>query len=243
MNRLFVINPYAGKGRAIKYVKRIERIMANHNAGKKDKVYIEITKKVGDATTIVKDYISKLGDNNLVVYAIGGDGTLNEVVNAAVYTKTQVVVVPCGTGNDYVKNISKYMSGRKIIIESLDQKPKRVDTIFVNDKQYAVNMINGGFDAKIVVNVVKFNKLPLVTGNMAFNLSILYTLFMNQNYRFEITVDDRVFKGKYTLVAVGKGKYCGGVAKALPYASLDDGMLDVCIAKESNVIQKIGLLR
>lgn len=241
MNRLFVINPYSGKGRAKKYINRIERIMQNKNVYTKDNVYIEQTVCQNDATDIVKKHIKKLGDENLVVYAVGGDGTLNEVINATVNTKAVTVVVPCGTGNDYVKSVSNYKSGRKIIIESLNTKPKKVDAMLINNSKHAVNMINCGFDAKVVVNVRHFNKLPFITGEMAFYLSVIYTLFMNQNYNFKIRIDDKIERGRYTLVAIGKGKYCGGMAKALKNAVIDDGFLDVCIVRQTNVFQKIKL--
>ncbi|WP_187119280.1 diacylglycerol/lipid kinase family protein, partial [Clostridium polynesiense] len=99
MKHLFIINPEAGKGKALGYIEIIHRVFENI----KEPYFIEITKYPGHATEIVQKYSLK---GEYRVYSIGGDGTLNEVLNGVVGTKSTLAIVPAGSGNDFIKNIT-----------------------------------------------------------------------------------------------------------------------------------------
>ena len=179
-----------------------------------------------------------LKDIDLMV-VLGGDGTISEVAQAIKNKENvSIVVIPKGTGNDFARATNTYKSIRKIIKTSLENSPQKVDTIDINNKVSA-NMVNVGLDAAIGNNVNHFRKIPFVPGSFKYKLAIAYTIFSPVKYKFKIRIDGKVQKGKYTLVAIGNNKYCGGGVNILPDADIQDGKLDVCIVKNTTLLQKL----
>lgn len=244
MLRLVILNPMAGTGKGLKYLRGIENIFTNiqkEGLIPKDKVCIELTKHIGHATEIVKDYVEKY-TGEMVVYVVGGDGTLSEVAEAIKYVdRVSMVVIPRGTGNDFARATNSYKSMRKIIRKSIIEKPVKGDSISVG-KRTCMNVLNAGLDATIADNMNLFRKWPVISGSMKYKLAIAYTIFGARKYKLKIRVDDKIYKGVYTLVAIGNNKYYGGGVKALPYAEIDDGMLDVCLIDSTTLIQKLFFL-
>ena len=245
MIRLVIVNPYSGSRRGRKYAKTAERIFIDLKKEYDivyDDMYVEFTEYNGHATEIILDYEIKFKNKKIVVYVIGGDGTLSEVATA-INGKGNIsmVVIPKGTGNDFARCVNSYRSMRKIIKASLENKPEKIDSILVN-KKVAVNMINAGLDAAIAANLDKFRKIPLITGKMKYKLAIFYTVFLPKSYKLKIRMDNEVKKGRYTLIAIGNNKYCGGGVNIVPEAEIQDGLLDICIVKNVNLIQKIMYL-
>ena len=244
MIRLVILNPMSGTGKGLKYLKGIENIFANikkEGLIPKDKVCIELTKYIGHATEIVKEYIEKF-TGEMVVYVVGGDGTLSEVAEAIKYVDTtSMVVIPRGTGNDFARATNSYKSMRKIIRKSLEEKPVKVDSISIK-KCTCMNVLNAGLDAAIADNMNLFRKWPVISGSMKYKLAIAYTILGAKKYKLKIRVDDKIYKGVYTLIAIGNNKYYGGGVKALHYAEIDDGMLDVCLIDSTTLIQKLFFL-
>ena len=245
MIRLVIVNPYSENRRGIKYAKTIEKIFIDLKKEYdiiEDNVFIEYTEYKGHATEIVFEYEIKFKGQEIVVYVVGGDGTLSEVATA-INSKDNIsmVVIPKGTGNDFSRAVNSYRSIRKIIKTSILNKPEKVDSILVN-KKVATNMINSGLDAAIAANLDKFRKIPLISGNFKYKLAIFYTVFLPKIYNLKIRIDGRVIKGKFTLIAIGNNRFCGGGVDMVPEATIDDGNLDICIVKNVNLIEKMMYL-
>jgi len=242
--RLVIVNPMAGTGKGTKYVKGIEKIFLNikkEGLITEDKVFIELTEYVGHATHIVKDYLKEYSEQ-IVVYVVGGDGTLSEVAQAIKYVdRASMVVIPKGTGNDFSRAVNLYKSMRKIIRSSLDNETQKVDTIRLGQRT-AINVLNAGLDAAIADNMELFRKWPLISGSMKYKLAIFYTIFGAKKYRLKIRIDGKIYKGVYTLIAIGNNKYYGGGVKALPDAEIDDGKLNICIIDSTTLVQKLMFL-
>lgn len=152
MKHLFIINPEAGKGKAIAYVESIKNIFQ----GMEDEYHIEVTGYPGHATQIVKEYTSK---EDYRVYAIGGDGTLNEVLNGIIGSTSSLAVIPAGSGNDFIKNIVSE-EDEYILLKTINGKEKYMDLGKVNDR-YFINISSVGFDSEVVYNAksIKKNKV------------------------------------------------------------------------------------
>lgn len=244
MIRLVIINPYSGNRRGEKYAKTIQKVFSNleKEYNLNDSVFVEFTEYIGHAEEITIEYSIKHKNENIVVYVVGGDGTVSEVA-AAIKNKENIsmVALPKGTGNDFARAINSYRSIRKIIKTSISNTPEKVDTIDINHK-VAANMVNVGLDAAIGNNVNHFRKIPFIPGSVKYKLAIAYTIFSPVKYKFKIRLDDKVLKGKYTLVAIGNNKYCGGGVNILPDADIQDGILDVCIVKNTTLLQKLRYL-
>lgn len=175
-------------------------------------------------------------------YSIGGDGTLNEIVSGIVNTSSEVVVLPCGTGNDFSRHSNAYQSLRKIILTSITTESSKFDVIKLNNDRYCINILNAGFDALVAANLKHFRGVPFISGTAKYNLSIVYTLFTNRNYHLKIKTDAFEEKSKYTLVAISNGRYYGGGVIPSPEARADDGKLSICKVNATNLITKLILL-
>lgn len=236
MKHLFIINPTAGKGKTLKLIPVIEKIFND----KKENYIIEVTKFVGHATELAKKYSS---EEDYRIYSVGGDGTLNEVLNGMVNTKSSLAVIPSGSGNDFIKNIYNYNKKEAvedILYKTVNGKEALIDLGKVNNR-YFLNIASVGFDAEVAYNSIKFKKLPLINGTAAYFLGVLTTVFKYKSYDLKINIDNDGFNLSSLLVAVANGRYYGGGINVAPKAKLDDGFFDICLIKRVGRLKILGL--
>lgn len=235
MKYYILANPFSGRKNGKKIAINVQKLLQKNNIN----ADIIMSEYPMHLTKVTKELSSK---EDCRFYVIGGDGTLNESVSGIIGTNSEIVVIPGGTGNDFVKSISKYMSMRKIVLASLTKEAIPTDIIKVNNDKYCINILNAGFDALVAKNVDHFRNVPLISGKMKYNLAIFYTLLTNRNYYLKLRVGKKVSKTNFTLIAVANGKYYGGGVIPCPKANVTDGILDICAINSTRVIQKIFLL-
>ncbi len=221
---LNIINPAAGKGASIKAAEASE---CQNNY---------ITKSIGDARVHVRELLTDCDEAILHVY--GGDGTLNEVINGIMDAKaadrTKVSIHPVGTGNDFHRNLTNI------------REPIKVDLIKCNDR-YAINMLNIGFDCRVVTKMSDYKKLPFVKGTGAYILGVVHVLTAYRMEALQIDIVDEKggelhYDGEFLLTAIGNGAYCGGGFKAATVADIADGILDMVIVHPIPRRKFIGLI-
>jgi YegS/Rv2252/BmrU family lipid kinase len=223
MNHLFIINPAAGKGKTLKLIPEIEKAFKD----RKDKFFIEITDGTGHATEIAREYSRK---DDFRIYSVGGDGTLNEVLNGMVNSSCSLAVIPSGTGNDFIKsifNFSKKDNIEDILVKMINGTEKDIDLCEVNDR-YFINIASVGFDADVAYNTIKFKKLPFIGGKLAYILGIINTVFNYKSYKLNIEIGSEIINMDALLAAVANGKYYGGGINVTPEAEIDDGLFQIC---------------
>lgn len=235
MKHVIIVNPAAGNKNNLKRGKNIQKLLLKNGIDSK----IVVSTRPNEIPKLVKD-ISQTGQTRF--YSVGGDGTLNEVITGLIGTDSEVVVVPAGTGNDFVKTVSCYKSMRKIVLASINTSPTPTDVILFNNNRYCINILNLGLDAQIAANMEKFRKIPFISGSTKYNLSIFYTLTHAKNYRLKVRIGDFVEKGSYTLSAIANGKYYGGGVCPSPKANTTDGVLNITLVEHSTLLQKLVLL-
>lgn len=235
MKHVILANPVSGKKKGKIYATRVKELL------KKNGINAEIImSEYPKHLTKVAQELSK--KDKYRFYVLGGDGTLNEVASAVVNTESEIVVVPCGTGNDFLRSISKYMSMRKIINISINKKAIPTDIISYGKNKYCINILNMGFDAMIASNIDKFRNIPFISGSNKYNLSIIYTLSSSKNFKFKIRSNEKTLKGRFTLAAIANGSYYGGGILPCPKANVKDGFLDCCIIDSTDTLKKLILL-
>ena len=237
MKHIFIVNPKSRKKDSTEYIRTF--LKENH---KNLNYEIYNTKGIKDATQYVKN-ICENTKEEIIFYACGGDGTLNEVVNGAYgYENKYVTVYPCGSGNDFVKVFGK-TNHFKDLSKLINGKPRKIDLLKVNNT-YTVNMCNLGFDASVAYNMGKFRKWPLVTGGGAYNLALVYSLVFKMKHKCKIKVDGEIiYDGVMLLSALGNGLCCGGGYYCLPKASVEDGLIDAVFVKKISRIKFISLVK
>lgn len=200
MRHVFIVNPNAGCGKSLEIAKIIETFCQERKVEYK----IIYTSKPNEATEIIKN----LGENN-IIYSVGGDGTLKEVVNGVANTNNILSIIPSGSGNDFVRTLQTMPEG----IHSID--------LGMVNEQYFINIASFGLDAEIAKNAEDLkNKIP---NSMIYNASILTTL----SHRKDTNVIVNDVEHKITLMAICNGRYYGHGFKIAPNACLKDGLFDV----------------
>ncbi len=238
MKHIFIINPVAGKG---KYQHNIEKNINSYLSDKDNDYEIYLTKYKGDAERFVsekcKEYIP------CVFYSCGGDGTLHEVVNVACrYEHVYVGLIPCGTGNDFVKNFSNVINFEDIKSQ-INGESVSLDLIKIRD-EYAVSVCNIGFDADAAFNMHKFKQIPFINGNSCYILSVLYCLMkrLGKNLCIELDGAEKI-SGMFLLCVVANGHSYGGGYKCAPLAKIDDEIIDVCLVDNISRLKILGLIK
>ncbi len=225
MKHIFIINPAAGSTDASPVL--IPKIRA---AAERAGVSYDIlrTTHPHHAAEIAETFARS--GQPVRLYACGGDGTLNEVVQKAVgQPQISVGCVPCGSGNDYVRNFGSRESFLDMDAQ-LGGRSFRVDTIETNYGS-CVSICAAGLDAKVAYNIPHFKRLPGCGGSMAYTLSILKVFFGRLSSQLEVRVDGETLTGSYMMLGVCNGRLYGGGYAAAPYAMMDDGLLDVVLVK------------
>jgi len=243
---MVIVNPKAGIGRGLKDWPTISNQM-NHNGLDFTCVFTEHKYHAVELT------VKAINDGYRKIVAIGGDGTVNEVVNG-IFIQHQVstsdislAVIPAGTGNDWMRmfGIPKTYSDAVLSLVTEHTILQDVGLISYHEtrikhQRYMANVAGMGFDA--MVNR-RFNRLK-DEGRFGKRLYINSTLKELFNYRskhFKVIVDGEIFyDGAVFSATVGVGKYNGGGMNQMPNAVIDDGLLDITVIKRVN---KLGVLR
>jgi len=227
----FIVNPMAGKGRHLSYVRDIEQFCSKANIP----YQIQITTAPGHATQLAKSAASA----HDVIVAVGGDGTVNEVIKGMYATPALLGILPTGSGNDFAHQLS-YSADVKRSLEILARaRTKHIDLCQINGERIMCNGFGVGFDGEVADHFREYTKF--VSGFLAYFLSVLRTLPTFQFKSAQLVLDDdRTILSKVLLVAVCNGTTYGGGFKVAPSAKMDDGLLTICMVKK---IPKMYALR
>lgn len=163
-------------------------------------------------------------------YAVGGDGTLNGLLQALVHTNHEVVVIPYGTGNDFCRMMTKEKDIATLIRSSLTLSAQKIDTVCVNHSYYYINSACFGLDSVIANHVHDTPDIPLIPESKSYIVSILQHVFQ---YAFEtvtlMSEGQTLFHGKVILCTLNNGQYYGGGFPITPQAHIQDGYLNACV--------------
>lgn len=232
MKYIFIINPAAGKRKLQKnLLSQIQLLLLP------EQYQILYTTCPGDGQRLAAQAVQ--ADRDILIFACGGDGTFFEVINGAA-GQVPIGIFPCGSGNDFIKNILPTDSLLDLSAQ-LQGKTVPLDLIRCNGR-YISNVCNIGFDADIADNMNRFKNWPLVSGKQAYLLSAVYCfLYRLQGYSMTIRLDDQPpIDGTFLFALLANGQIYGGSFRGAPQASVQDGLMDVCLCKQ---ISRPTLLR
>lgn len=224
MRHIFIINPVSGNGNNDYIADYIHQYF-----GDKSKYLILSTEYPGHATELAKQY----SDQAYCIYAVGGDGTVHEVLNGCA-ENTTMAFIPVGSGNDYYSMIASEKSNElDVIKETVEGKNVLVDYAYANQERY-LNCSNMGIDANINFAAnhkalrsrfwMRFKKLNYLC-------SAVVELFKLKTFHATINIDGVVYEKDVLLNNVSLGKQYGGGFQSTPKASIQDGLLDICIVE------------
>lgn len=235
IRHLFILNPSAGKNgqAAQELMAQIESLPLN--------TAVRFTKKRGDAERIARE--ESADSQPLRIYACGGDGTLNDVVNAvAGLSHVAVTNVPVGTGNDFLKLFGPNAKERFRDLAALAAGPEALLDVIDCNGRLGLDIVCAGVDARVAADVHRFKRLPLVRGMGAYVLSLLDNVLfrgINRPMRVE-TPEGLWYEGETAILCICNGRYYGGGFMPVPDAMPDDGVLDMLLVPK---VDRFNFLR
>ncbi len=231
MKHIFILNPVAGDKKA---ETKILPLILEAVKGEGVDYEIHRTMNVGDGENFVRNRCLDYPQENLRFYAVGGDGTLNEVANGAFgFPNAEIAFIPAGTGNDFARIFSN-PRGFHDVRKQIQGTAISMDLIRYGDR-VIVNMLNIGLDCAVVTEMDRLKKKFFLRGPFAYLAGVAVVFAGNRGFRLKVNLEDgREYDREFTLVAVGNGSYCGGGFRGMPKAEINDGLLDVSLIAKVN---------
>lgn len=190
------------------------------------------TQKYEDPLRIAIELSKKqINGGNLII--IGGDGTINEVINGLDnLLKWNIGIIPTGSGNDIASKLNIPLKDPIQALEIiLSHKPSLTDYIQVNDMK-CINIAGSGIDIDVILRFEKYKRLK---GSFRYFWALIVTIFRFKWYEFEISVDDEPFlKHKGFITAACNGSQYGGGIRICPDSIMNDGYMDYVFAQKIN---------
>jgi diacylglycerol kinase (ATP) len=242
---LVIVNPNAGNGKGKKDWGRISQLLNEEGIP----FAVKFTERKGHAidftTAAIKEGFRK-------IITVGGDGTLNEVVNgvfsneACPATDISLALIPVGTGNDWGRMFGIPLDYKKAIKIIGENKLMLHDAGLVSyfdetgeKKRYFINIAGLGFES-VVVRRTNNQKDKGRSGKLIYFYNLLMSLLSYRNTKAELIIDGKNIHADIFSLNVGNGRYCGGGMRQTPDALPDDGLLDVTVI---NGIGKFEIIR
>ena len=183
------------------------------------------------------------------IICLGGDGSLNEVVNGVMQAKNRnkefdikVGALPFGTGNDFIKTIKSphTFSGIKKLID--DDSSKEIDLGIVQFKdlsgvdcsRYFINITDIGIGGVVVQKLCNYSNA--MGASIKYLMAIFNTLLTYRNQPVKAVADGFTFEGKVKNFVIANGKYFGSGIGIAPDAEVDDGKFEIVILAEASLI-------
>lgn len=232
---LIIVNPNAGKGIVQKRMPHIKEDLVKTGY----KVDIVETRKDFSAKDIIKEYNKKLD----IVICCGGDGTVNNLVNAVMTmeNKPQISFIPLGTVNDFARTIG--LSRKRFFMPRIlkDYSEKKSDIGKFNEKYFSYVAAFGAFTP---VSYVTSQKLKRVFGKLAYFIVAVKYFFKIRTYKINLQIDGEQIERECIYGSISNSKSIGGFRWFRKRdIAVDDGKFEVLlINKPKHVINYLNIV-
>lgn len=211
----FLYNPAANRSKADKALRQLELLLA----GRGEAVAIRHSRSHGSIRQMAREAARKFD----VVVACGGDGTARDVAIGLLGSKTEMGVIPMGSGNDFAKSLDIPLDIKEALTIIEHGQTVAVDAGQCND-HYFINTLGFGFDG--TTNRIA-GESTIKNGTLRYILAALKANFRAQPFYGELELDgNRVHSGPVLMLTVANGEVEGGNFKIAPGASNRDGKLE-----------------
>jgi len=218
----FIFNPVAGKGKALRFRAKIEKRLLDLNVEHR----FHETHGPREAMEIAQNLTGRANDDALDLVAMGGDGTLNEVLNGLTDpSRVRLGIVPCGSGNDFATAASIPLSPLGALDLLLNGEAKYTDYMECSGIR-GINVIGTGIDVDILR---RYERMKLLKGSAAYLASLVLTLLSFKPRSFSEILDGKSVPHSAFIACAGNGRNIGGGIPICPEAIIDDGLIDIVI--------------
>ncbi len=226
---LFIINKYAGTG----YQTSVEGRILSRCEELHIESSIEFTQGPNHATDLAQQAASSKKFN--VVFAVGGDGTVNEVAQGLVHTPQAMGILPKGSGNGLARHLGIPMDFKKALELIGSSTSISMDSFLINNK-LSVNVSGIGFDGHVAGLFGKGGKRGLI----GYTKLVLKEFFSFKEFTAEVIIDHKTHKKNAFVLAFANSSQFGNNARVSPQASVCDGLLDICFIRKVPLMHAAG---
>ena len=219
---VYLINPISGT------IKKdsIQELIETETKAKEIAFEIISTNAAGNYN-FLREKIAKENITDIVM--VGGDGTVNQVVNALKYEDVQFGILPVGSGNGLARAALIPVKPKDALQLIFSGKAKKTDAFIINN-QFSCMLSGIGFDAKVAHDF----STKASRGLLTYTTQSLIQFFKAQPYQFEVTIDDISFFTDAFFISIANSNQFGNNVTIAPHASLNDGLLDIVIVQKMN---------
>lgn len=218
---LLIVNPEAGSRRTMQALPEIDHLLRKRGA----KFEFHFTDEPGHATQLVQE----IGRDFDVIVSVGGDGTINEILNGMPDLDMPLGIIPIGTGNDFARSCNIPVDS---VLQAVDillkHDIKILDVGEVNGRRF-INVMGLGFEGR--ANDIG-QKLSFMRGAPKYILAIGFTFFSFRRIPMKVAFNDMALDQEIFLISIGNGWNVGGGLQLTPRALMDDGKFDICLVRE-----------
>lgn len=245
---LAIVNLAAGGGRAGRDWEKIASLLKKHDF----QYDAEYTDRRLHAMIIARNKI-KEGYKRIIV--VGGDGTMNEVINGVFAqtttptTEIMLGMITVGTGNDWAKMFDLPTEYEAAIETIKEQKTYVQDAGLVTYRKqeqtwnrYFINIAGMGFGARVVAKSNKLKDKGKSSPSM-YKVNIFTSLLRYKSIKASIHIDGESIDRKVFNLNVGIGKYNGGGMMQIPDAIADDGLYSITLIKKMGKLRVIASMK
>lgn len=230
----FIVNPAAGGGDVGRRWPEVRDFLREQGL----ELSFAFTESVGHATDLARQ---ALAEGEKAIVAVGGDGTINEVVNGLVSgsggqidPEVTLGILPFGTGSDLRRTLRiprDYRAACRLLMNEEARALDLGEMVWTYNgeerRRYFINFAGLGFDGEVVERVEREPKR--LGGTILYLKTVLITLISYDNKNIHLTLDGEESRMRVNSVIVCNGCYAAGGMFIAPHASLDDGLFDVIV--------------
>lgn len=213
-----IVNPKANGKKAAKIAKKVDKYLTGKG--------VEHSFFYTDAPRHAIKLAEELSKTSDTIVALGGDGTINEVLNGLDTEKVKFGIIPSGSGNDFIAAAGIPKNPIEAVDLILSGEAKPTDYMVCGGVR-GLNIIGTGIDVDILK---RCKKSRILRGKLQYVISLVISLIKFRFYKFYICKGEEKIEKEALIACVGNGHRLGGGIRMCPEAKIDDGELDFVIA-------------
>ena len=186
--------------------------------------------------------VNILGDNNFsYIIIVGGDGTLNSIINLMFKNNINlpVGIIPTGTCNDFASSLNLPSTFDKCIDIIINGQQLEVDVGLINQERYFLSTCAGGILTDVAFKTD--NKLKKNFGPLAYYLQALSQMADIRPFNLKIQTDTQTIEEEILLFLISNGTQAGGFSNLMTEADISDGIMDIVLIKNCHPLDLANL--
>ena len=239
-----ILNPTSGNGNGLRAQAQVEQLFTQHDLG----YHLVQTERIGHGIELTRQAVR---DGYQVIVAVGGDGTVNEVINGLMQCRQEGLEIPpigvlsVGRGNDFAGSMGIPTDLESAVQALVDGDRRIIDIGKVTAElcpqgRYFGNCVGVGFDA---ITTIEVHKLPRWGGFLGFLVAVLKTVFLYNKAPMATTIyDEKTLSQRSLMISIMNGRRLGGSFLLAPDSLPDDGLFDLCIAEQMSSFAVIRMI-